>query len=245
MGGGEALSHGRMKRSPESNDILSTNRLCTGLVRGSAADGRSAFSRFVPGSPGSLCGFEVPLGYKNEDGRGPAAVEVREYELGEGVRDESVVGEGVQVGDGSKRIEQDGRLENGDGTKISSGGVIDEPVQKIQQQCPLRRKSCQRRVFSNSGKDGEKQEGSLKEGASYSHHNQKHYLSHTESLAMLKNMVATQNNWLPETDKVTGLPMSKQKSPFAYEKRWKFMTWMVSEGRRDKERGWEFVSAFN
>ncbi len=209
-------------------------RLCAGLARGSVPDGRSAFFLVAPENPCGPRGKEVPVDDKSKD-EGPVVVEVRENELQEGVRvrGESVVGGGVEVVNDSERLENDGMMKNGGGgTKDPNGGVVDESEEKMQQQLrpPPKKKICQRNVFTSVKKDGEKQEGNVKNGASYPYHRQRHRLSRrTESLDMLKNMVKTQNRWLPETDKVTGLPMSKQRSPYAYEKRWEFMTWMVSE----------------
>ncbi len=97
-----ASSHGGMKRSRDTDDPITVDRLFTGLVMGSVSDGRSAFSRVPPGtSCGRVHGIEVPVGDKNDDGR-PVSVEVREDESGEGVCTESVVGEGVDVIDAKR-----------------------------------------------------------------------------------------------------------------------------------------------
>ncbi len=219
-----ASSHGGMKRSRETDDTLNVDRLFTGLVRGSVPDGRSAFSRVAPATSCSCVrGIEVPMGDKSDD-EGPVSVEVREDELGEGVYTESVVGEGAEVGD-TKR----------GGTKISNGGVVDESEEDLHQQRTSPKKCDGRNVFTSTGKDEEKKE------ASYPYHHQRQPLHRAESFTMLKKMVETQNRWLPEMDKVTRLPMSKKWSPYAYEKRWKFMTWMVSE---ERESGGGFSYAF-
>ncbi len=221
-------------RDEEASRGMNMERLCAGFVRGSVPDGRSAFCRVAQGNSCGPCAKEVPVNDKSKD-EGPVVVEAREDELQEGVRGEFVAGGGA-VGDDLKRRENSG-------TKDPNGSVVDESEEKmLQQQRPQpKKKICQRNAFTNITKDGEEKAGNLKNGSSYPYHRQRYCLSRTESLAMLKNMVKTQNRWLPGTDKATGLPMSKQRSPYAYEKRWKFMTWMVSE----RDRGGGVISACN
>ncbi len=127
-------------------------------------------------------------------------------------------------------------MRKGGGEIFLNGGVVNESKENVQRSSP--KIHDRQNVFTSTGKDEAK---SVKNEASYPYHYQRQPLHRAESFAMLKKMVETQNKWLPETDKVTGLPMNKKWSPYAHEKRWKFMTWMVSE---ERETGGGFCLCF-
>ncbi len=209
-----------MKRCREPDENLNGDRLFKGLVRGSGPDGRSAFSNLPPSSScGLVRGIEVPVGAKS-DGGGAALVEVKEDESGECVRTESVWGGRV----GACQAKRKG----GKGA-VSSGAVFDESEENVQQQRTSPKKCDRKNSLTSTGKDEQKKAENVNKEASYHYHHQRQPLNRAESFAMLKKMVEMQHKWLPEMDKVTGSPMSKKRSPYAYGKRWKFLTWMVSE----------------